>query len=69
MGCCVSVYSLLVIEAWCGIHMHHCVLQCVRGADKLIRSRSVVAKAAQDSSESSGSIVKYVTSSVSFLSL
>ncbi|XP_021312360.1 protein CURVATURE THYLAKOID 1C, chloroplastic isoform X1 [Sorghum bicolor] len=34
-------------------------------SDKLIRSRSVVAKAAQDSSESSGSIVKYVTSSFS----
>jgi hypothetical protein len=52
--------------------MHHVLCSatamCVRGADKL-RSRSVVAKAAQDSSESSGSIVKYVTSSVSFLSL
>lgn len=40
---------------------------CVRGAGKLIRSRAVVAKAAQDDSESSGSIVKYVASSVSFL--
>ncbi|XP_066312609.1 protein CURVATURE THYLAKOID 1C, chloroplastic-like [Miscanthus floridulus] len=35
-----------------------------RFSDKL-RSRSVVAKAAQDSSESSGSIVKYVTTSFS----
>lgn len=38
---------------------------CVRGAGKLIRSRAVVAKAAQDGSESSGSIVKYVTNSFS----
>ncbi|PWZ12153.1 Protein CURVATURE THYLAKOID 1C, chloroplastic [Zea mays] len=38
---------------------------CVRGAGKLIRSRAVVAKAAQDDSESSGSIVKYVASSIS----
>jgi hypothetical protein len=40
----------------------------MRSAGKA-RSRSVVAKAARDSSEpSSGSVVKYVESSVSFLS-
>ena len=42
----------------------------MRGAGRRIGSRGIVAKVAQDgSSESSGSIVKYVKNSVSFLSL
>ncbi|XP_062222128.1 protein CURVATURE THYLAKOID 1C, chloroplastic-like isoform X2 [Phragmites australis] len=48
-----------------GVVFTRMMCPAMRGAGRSIRSRSVVAKVAQDSSESSGSIVKYVNNSFS----
>ena len=52
-----------------GFSMHDVICAQCGVAGRIRISRSVVAKVAKDSSESSGSVVRYVQSSVSFLSL